>query len=520
MRKANNFIFVILLIIGVLILFTYCQSVKALDSDVLPNDVGVYRDEQVDPYSGPANPNIEYSQPSPRPNLFNTNLIYPYTFKEFFPSSGTQYINLFGGLLTYEDFNINFNSDRMYYKPVNILNNLPVMECYSIVFLKDYYENLHQTEPLVVDVELNDKFGNSFVVKGEVFFPTYQYYYGNTIDYYTGNGNNKLSTDIGDGNFSTYFILRYYPPIYAYFESVLQNNGFNGYYLSDIILPSTFPIDFNTTSKQESFIYTFATKCVYNNVLLPSKNDVIVCYTNNLWNDDVTGLIIDDYNTALYLNCTVDNNKVSYYTEQVGVENEYVYSSINSKNNNVRLNTSILFRKEFYTFEYKYPDFGSFLDFFDDADTLKLVFESMDIDITNLTFERCRVRRSDNVPGGNWYSRYYTPSCYMALMPRGEFTAGSSLQFTDINAEKYYIEPNDWKDFGAYANNIIVWICFEMPLLSTVTKPLYLFLNGFLKIWTEIALPLASAMGLVGGALIFYVIYAFISKLLFNKEPD
>lgn len=105
-------------------------------------------------------------------------------------------------------------------------------------------------------------------------------------------------------------------------------------------------------------------------------------------------------------------------------------------------------------------------------------------------------------------------------MPSDSTDGFGNLSFDDVNASKYYIEPQDWKDFGAHFNNIIVWLCFEMPLLSNLTKPIYLFLNGFLEIWVQIALPLATALGVIGGALIFYLIYLFISKLLFNKSPD
>lgn len=112
MKKINNIVFVLALVLCILMLFAYCNRASASDVSIITGDT----------YHGDLTPdNPDFVQPESPTNI-NTNVLYPENFGSNLPTNSTQNLNIFSSSMTFEKFNDVINSDRMYYSQ-SILDN-------------------------------------------------------------------------------------------------------------------------------------------------------------------------------------------------------------------------------------------------------------------------------------------------------------------------------------------------------------------------------------------------------------
>ena len=85
----------------------------------------------------------------------------------------------------------------------------------------------------------------------------------------------------------------------------------------------------------------------------------------------------------------------------------------------------------------------------------------------------------------------------------------------DINIDysQYYLQKENWYDFGKDLYNALIFLIFNIPLLNNVTAPLFMLLNNFIGVWSTLVLPLTT-LGLVGAFFLFCFIYKTIKKLV------
>lgn len=85
----------------------------------------------------------------------------------------------------------------------------------------------------------------------------------------------------------------------------------------------------------------------------------------------------------------------------------------------------------------------------------------------------------------------------------------------DINIDysQYYLQKQNWYDFGKDIYNCFIFLIFNIPLLNNVTAPLFMLLNNFIGVWSALILPLTT-VGLVGAFFLFCFIYKTIKKLI------
>ena len=83
----------------------------------------------------------------------------------------------------------------------------------------------------------------------------------------------------------------------------------------------------------------------------------------------------------------------------------------------------------------------------------------------------------------------------------------------NIDYSQYYLQKENWYDFGKDLYNSLIFLIFNIPLLNNLTAPLFMLLNNFIGVWSTLVLPLTT-VGLVGAFFLFCFIYKTIKKLV------
>lgn len=83
----------------------------------------------------------------------------------------------------------------------------------------------------------------------------------------------------------------------------------------------------------------------------------------------------------------------------------------------------------------------------------------------------------------------------------------------NIDYSQYYLQKENWYDFGKDLYNCLIFLIFNIPLLNNVTAPLFMLLNNFIGVWSTLILPLTT-LGIVGAFFLFCFIYKTIKKLI------
>ena len=116
-------------------------------------------------------------------------------------------------------------------------------------------------------------------------------------------------------------------------------------------------------------------------------------------------------------------------------------------------------------------------------------------------------------PAGSKYKMFYdsvykTTSASL-MLPTYNFENGD----INIDYSQYYLQKENWYDFGKDLYNALIFLIFNIPLLNNVTAPLFMLLNNFIGVWSTLVLPLTT-IGLVGAFFLFCFIYKTIKKLV------
>lgn len=120
----------------------------------------------------------------------------------------------------------------------------------------------------------------------------------------------------------------------------------------------------------------------------------------------------------------------------------------------------------------------------------------------------------DNIfPVGSQYEKFYdsvykTTSASL-MLPTYNFENGD----INIDYSQYYLQKENWYDFGKDLYNALIFLIFNIPLLNNVTAPLFMLLNNFIGVWSTLVLPLTT-LGIVGAFFLFCFIYKTIKKLV------
>ena len=85
---------------------------------------------------------------------------------------------------------------------------------------------------------------------------------------------------------------------------------------------------------------------------------------------------------------------------------------------------------------------------------------------------------------------------------------------------KYYKEPAAWYDIPTYLYNFLIFLCFGMPLTSSLMAPLGSMVVVFGQVWADILIPLISALGIFGIAFVFIIFYKLIKRFVFDSGGD
>lgn len=495
-------------------LFAYCNRSAASD---------VILDSSNDNISTDSDSLIPDIEGVITPKAYNTNVVSPDNYDDLLPTNNIYNSLIFSGTKKFESFIADINSDKMYYSKDMISNiGFKQMSLYYYLIPKSYiipeFDNY-----LTVDVVISS-LRDDIVTKGYFYTSgTYsQLIYPDSVFFnFSTSGYDVVDTDYTDYKVCLLVVDVPYLPLTTDYNNDIYNSSF---YISEII--------FNGLSGANSaqfdnkfFLGHICDVFTYNSSFVSPKNNTAylsVFNTSGAYLNEKNIDVNNDlriYSSVQFNNNTLLCNSLPNDYKYVYNEGEFIYTSFQCDSANFNLQYFMLGQGSFFDFiEMAFDEnFDSFVNAIINKD-----FEFLNINMPFPYygfFQQIRTNRN-GVNIGSGFSIFYSYPFIYTLNPSVDSNQFGNLSYSDVNAQKYYIEPQDWKDFGAHFNNIIVWLCFEMPLLSIITKPIYLFLNGFLEIWVQIALPLATALGLIGGALIFYLIYLFISKLLFNKSPD
>lgn len=513
MKKINNIGFIIALILCALMLFAYCNRASASDVSIITGDI----------YNGDLTPdNPEYIPPD-SPSNINTNVFLPNNFGENIATNPSENTNIFSSNMNFEQFNNNINSNSMYYTK-DVLNNFQYN--YYSVFSFLYENYLYLPAYYQVDVKLSS-IDYSVTTTGYIYFDTQ--YYDDNINNKFYNAKTYRCDEISleyPSNYN-YCFLVVDMPYYSIFNDFSNNLYRKGFYIDEIIFSGTDVELYGETNIYATHLFDICYP--KSNYISPKDNTTFLSVINNI------GSYAYQYNLSnfeymVFSQIDFNGEKLTTYSDKYNYifepkRGNFLYTSYQNLSNTFNIDYVVFMNYDYYLdyISYEYADVSYLFNLFENFTTDFKALQGMPyLNYNNTTsYNFFNIGYSVNGVGKTGgILPFYSSFNFFTLMPSGSTDNFGNISFNDVNASKYYIEPQDWKDFGAHFNNIIVWLCFEMPLLSNLTKPIYLFLNGFLEIWVQIALPLATALGLIGGALIFYLIYLFISKLLFNKAPD
>lgn len=488
-------------------LFAYCNRAAASDVSIITGDI----------YNGDLTPdNPEYIPPNAPTNI-NTNVQSPDEFGNNIATNPLQNVNIFSDTFDFNKFNDLYNSDKMYYSP-SILENMQYS--YTSVYLVAF-QDFEINGYISVDVIL-ESLDYTITTKGFLYYEYIGAYESGNNYYY--NASTYRCNEI-DGSFNDVCYLFVDLPVYPLFTEIGESFYKDGFYISNIIYNGSDLIGNNTDDSRLYLSHVMDIIRPLSQYNVPKDNTVFLSVLNNVgrYNYDFN-LIADKY--MLLSSVESGGELLETYTDLIDYKfpadvGKFLYTSFQSQSNIININYVAFVNSSFFN---AVNNLIGSTDCYYIFDSIKFFiqygyFSFNFSDVENFKFFNLSYEINDLIYRGG-ISPFYSTFSFFTLMPSGSTDNFGNISFDNVNAAKYYIEPQDWKDFGAHFNNIIVWLCFEMPLLSNLTKPIYLFLNGFLEIWVQIALPLATALGLIGGALIFYLIYLFISKLLFNKAPD
>lgn len=513
MKKANNILFIILLVVACLILLTYCNKVKATDVSIITGDI----------YNGDLTPDNPDYVPPTAPSNINTNVYAPDNFGNNIATNVIENTNIFSSNMTFESFNNNINSNSLYYTK-DILANRQYN--YYSVFSFLFGNDLYIPEYLQVDVKLSNNF-STVTTTGYVYFDT-QFYDDNPNNKFYNAKTYKCDNVVLDNPTSyKYAFLVVDMPFYSTFDDFSNNMYKKAFYIDEIIYNG---YDIELVYETDLFVTHLFDICYpKSNYITPPNNTTFLSVINNI------GAYAYQYNLSnidymVFSQLDFNGEKLISYTDKYDyifdpIQGEFLYTSYQNLSGTFNIDYIVFMNYNYYLdfISYEYVDIEYLFDLFNTFTYDFKALAGMPYLNYNLTtsYNFFNIGYSINgVSKAGGILPYYSSFNFFTLMPSGATEGFGNISYDSVNAAKYYIEPQDWKDFGAHFNNIVVWVCFEMPLLSIITKPLYMFLNGFLEIWTNIAIPLAASMGVIGGALIFYLIYLFISKIVFNKEPD
>lgn len=83
----------------------------------------------------------------------------------------------------------------------------------------------------------------------------------------------------------------------------------------------------------------------------------------------------------------------------------------------------------------------------------------------------------------------------------------------NIDYHDYQKPKTHWYDFGIDLYNMFIWIIFEFPLLSLVTKPLFILLSSTTSVVSNFAIPIIFGGGFFGSLFLLIFLVKFINYL-------
>ena len=84
----------------------------------------------------------------------------------------------------------------------------------------------------------------------------------------------------------------------------------------------------------------------------------------------------------------------------------------------------------------------------------------------------------------------------------------SSATDIGVMADKYYLEPSDTWDIGTRLYNFLIWICFEMPILSPLLSTIFILIENVVGVSENLLIPFISITGLFGMVILFRIVYS------------
>lgn len=317
-----------------------------------------------------------------------------------------------------------------------------------------------------------------------------------------------------------------------------EDNIFNGFYVpwAPMELPDVHAGLCAIYPSQNCFFKGFSIDGDFHAYLIPTQ--IIYTFNNDFlvprYEDMETAFNSGDYfylgfNNSLFKVCYANRKVFNFNSNQL----RYPFSTA------IRIsssNSSTLYDYTLYNYYYTFPTDTFYLDFspYYSYDNF-IQFKVVSVELNFLSSSRTTSFNTFKSSFGTteFCSAIVIPCDYDYLFPDTNTgykmfyesvykTTSASLMFPTYDFEngditidysQYYLQKENWYDFGKDIYNCFIFLIFNIPLLNNVTAPLFMLLNNFIGVWSALVLPLTT-VGLVGAFFLFCFIYKTIKKLI------
>lgn len=514
MKKILFYIFNIVAILFVVCIFIIRCSATDITTDYANNPPNYVINGSDSPLKNGDFWNSVYSTDKSFANP-NVYVYQPNNWGNNFGSLPSQHTKILFNKHTISEFTTSYNAENLYYTP----NQLTNFEFRYISVYQVLTPTLLSSVPIEIEVNITNVLNEDQVVKG--YYVPFNFSV-KMADYGAKAYVNETFTNPISASYDMYVgVLVIEMPFQKQFTDNLSRYLINGFYVDNINV-GTYPLDITASKRYMCYTHVFDVFVLNKGLSVPPKVNILHTSVNNI--GYVNGKFLNDttrYNYFTFLNASLGNEKLTAYSK--------------SSNYNFTLDSYAVMNLDVYvdTANYNLNYYALCCeDYLLDIGNIQLCIEkfiqnkylegaTLLADMpTNLRYFRTGLT-NNTYNSTNILSTfpYYSSFCLYATMPSSSNSSGNSaVDFNSDYAQQYYIEPTSWKDFGAHFSNALVWLAFECPILNNLTGPLYLFLNSFANVWTNLLFPLITALGVFGSALICFYIYKFISMLLTSKS--